>query len=90
MIEDEHNAFYWLIQGLLAALLAIVGFFTKGVIEDVNKMKESDAKCALDLANFKTDVANNYVKESTLSRIHDRIDTMQDDIKQILQKVGTL
>jgi hypothetical protein len=93
MIE-EHGLIDWLTKGLMATLMAIIAFFTKQVVADVSKLKEQHKDCQIDLANFKTQVANEYAKETTvqqsLTRIHDRIDyltTVAVDIKNFLGKV---
>lgn len=97
------------ITGLMAVIMALMGFISSSM-RDTIKDNESDirglqtehASCKLDLANFKTEVALNYSKEvntqSSLGRIHDRLDTMsetmdtkfdniQTDLKTIISKV---
>lgn len=86
----------WKILGLIGGTgLAIIGFFTKRVIADVDKLKAGNSDCKLDLANFKTEVANNYAKDASvqasLARIHDRMEMafteIRTDIKKILMEV---
>ncbi len=87
----DDNILWKALLGLLAVVTAMISFASKKLIGDVEALKKSDAECKLDLANFKTEVATNYAKDATvqssLSRIHDRIDSISDDIKQILQRV---
>lgn len=56
----------------------------------LNEHDEKHQTCSLELANFKTEVANNYAKDasvqSSLGRIHDRIDEVSKDIKTLLSK----
>ena len=92
-MNGEINTWEYILNGALTLLLSIVGFFTKRVIQDVDKMKQAHSDCKLDLANskldlanFKTEVSDNYVKQNTLERLHDRIDEVQRDIKTILQR----
>ncbi len=87
----EGSAFDWLVKGALGILMGIVAFFTKQVVGDVARLKDSQHSDKLDLANYKTEVANNYATQKSvhdsLSRIHDRIDDVATDIKTILGKV---
>lgn len=86
----EGNFADWLIKGVMGGLMAIIAFFTKQVVNDVNRLKEMQQSDKLDLANYKTEVANNYATQNSvqqsLSRIHDRIDDMSGDIKKLLAR----
>lgn len=70
----------------------IISFFTKRVVTDVDNLKRSESECKLDIANFRAEVARDYAKDasvqSSLSRIHDRLDDLGNelgrDIKTIL------
>lgn len=79
------------LEAVGALLLAIGGWIMSILHSDVKSLKESQGACEIELQKFKTDVANTYAKEATmqqsLGRIHDRIDDVANDIKQILQRV---
>jgi hypothetical protein len=55
----------------------------------LKRLEQNDADCQLGLANFKTEVANNYAKDATmqssLARIHDRLDKLPGEIIHVLQ-----
>lgn len=97
------------ITRLMAVIMALMGFIGANMREgikdnenDVKSLRDEHSSCELDLANFKTEVALGYSKEvntqSSLGRIHDRLDTMsetmdnkfdniQTDLKTIISKV---
>lgn len=61
--------------GIMGMGGAIIGFFTRRVVSDVDQLKKSDAQCKLDLANFKTEVAKDYSKDvniqASLKRVYE-------------------
>lgn len=91
-----------IIEGLLGLIMVIGAGLMKRVTGDIRALEKQSSECELSLERHKTHVAQNYAekaniaveigalrqeqKEST-SRLHDRIDTISDDIKLILQKV---
>lgn len=95
------------LEACVMALMGFIGMGMRGDIQDLRGKQDSlqaaHGACELNLANFKTDVANNYSKEvntqASLGRIHDRLDqinetmdtkveNIQTDIKTILRTVG--
>lgn len=73
-------------------ICGVFGWMGRGMYADIKNLQKSDADCKLDLANFKAEVANDYAKQETtqssLARIHDKMesgfDTLHKDIKTIL------
>ena len=65
--------------------MAIITYFLKAVMGDVKETREG-------LAAHKLHVSETYAKDATtqasLARIHDRIDEVGGDIKDILKAVG--
>lgn len=57
---------------------------------DVKALQKSDSDCKLDLANFKTEVAKEYAKDTTmqqsLARIHEKIEKLAD--KTMVEALG--
>jgi hypothetical protein len=82
----EGNAWHWIIHGILASYVALLTWLGKGVFNDVQTLKKTDGLCKLELANFKTDVANTYSKDISvqysLARIHDRLDSSQESTEE--------
>jgi len=79
-------------MGVIVVLTGIVGWFTKDAIK-------SSKKTAEDLADHKLHVSENYVKQSVIAelkveqinavnRLHERIDVMGNDIKDMLKAMG--
>lgn len=84
----------------LGISIMIIGFFTKRTVEDVDDLRLRTHKNELDLANYKTEAATTFAKDQTiqssLSRIHERIDEgnqlnenklkeIRDDVKSLLR-----
>lgn len=87
----------YFLEGCAAVLVAITAYFSKKTIDNIDTAEKEAAKNALDLANFKTHVADNYAKIHTLDRVHDRIDAVTvkvedvaSDVKLVLHKIGKL
>lgn len=76
----------WLLNRSISQIDESLG----GHDEILSRHTDLHAKCSLELSQFKTEVANNYAKEATmqssLERIHDRIDDVAKDIKQLLRR----
>ena len=77
-MSAETETVHWLMHAILVSYAGVITWLGKGVYSDVEKLKNNSHNCTLDLANFRTAVANNYVKEesmqNSLARVHDRID----------------
>lgn len=67
--------------------MTLIGYMGMGMRTDIGKLKDEHNSCALDLANFKADVASNYANKTdmatlkqenthSLDRIHERLDTV--------------
>lgn len=72
--------------------IAAGGWIGRGMHADIKKLKDDAGKCELRIQEFRTHVSENYAKDASvqasLSRIHDRLDEMGNelgrDIKTIL------
>lgn len=103
----------WVIYTIGASVVAIMAFLMNRTVSRLDsdmaahkdRLDDHDKQhnnCSLELANFKTEVANNYAKDASvqqsLARIHERIDTvnnsmdkgfgeLRDDIKKLIGMV---
>ena len=110
---NEGGLLHWLFTGAIGVGgMIIAGLLNRAVSQmdatvgehasTLRDHTQKHADCALDLANFKTEVAKEYAKDATiqqsLSRLHERIDEqsrnsdghfkeIREDIKAILQRV---
>lgn len=81
-----------LLKGFGAVGIAIGGWIGRGMHSDIRKLKDDAGRCELRIQEFRTHVSENYAKDASvqasLSRIHDRLDEMGNelgrDIKTIL------
>lgn len=98
----DENILTRAIEGLLAILIGVGGWLMKTANADIRELFRHSASNAQNLAEFKTEVAKDYADKSSIAleisslrqetrdsttRLHDRIDVMSQDIKQILQRV---
>ncbi len=78
---DENNFFKWLLEGLMAALMALGGWIMNGIHARTERNTS-------DIASFKEHVANTYSKETdmqaALLRLEERSDANQHDIRSTL------
>ena len=94
---QEQSFVEYILEGMGTILMAITVYFSKKTIDNIDDAGNKAAQNSLDLANFKTHVADNYAKAHTLERVHDRIDDankqmdeISGNIKVILHKMGKL
>lgn len=98
----------YLLNAALTAILGVLGWIMRKVITDFNDLEEAVAKnneaahaSALDLANYKNHVSENYatkddivmVRQETqqsLQRIHDRLDDIGDKVDDKMNTVINL
>lgn len=83
-IQDSSNL--W--DLLIGIAMTLITFFTRRTIATLDGVKDQTIQTQLDLEKYKNEVANTYAKETSLSRIHDRIDDVAEDIKTLLREVG--
>ncbi len=87
----------WMFKAFATLCMAIIGYFTKAVVDDVREIKKENADCRLNHANLRTHISENYATKSdlnstrletndSLKRLHDRIDQLPKDIIQLLRK----
>ena len=97
-VDGGGNLWHWAIHGVLASYAALLTWLGKGVIDDVTILKKTDGACRLDLANFRTEVANTYSKDvsvqASLGRLHDRLDDSQEaaeeNFKELRSNIGEI
>ena len=79
--------------------VAVGGWLWREVVSDLRKLEDNVNAHVLDGEKFKRHVAETYPTKfdlglvesktrETLSRLHDRIDVVSEDIKEILAHVG--
>lgn len=86
MQEAEPSLISYLWEAAVMITVAFLSFFTKKTVNKVDNNALDITKQALDLERFKTFVSDTYVKESSLNRVHDRLDDMGNDIKTLLKE----
>lgn len=103
-MPDESAIYNWIVTGIVGAF-GLLGTIAAWLMNRSVSRLDSDIEAhrtrldgheekihsqALDLANFKTHVSDNYAKDasvqSSLARIHDRIDQLPKDIISLLRK----
>ena len=100
----DESSIIWKIADAIGVLgLPMVGYFIKShnnrfeALENRHSKRMDNVevvalKAAEDINEFKLDAEKRFAKEETmqasLSRIHDRMDDIGSDIKQILTRVG--
>ncbi len=67
MISDDSNILHDSITGLISLCMVVIGFFTKGVVMQVNQLKDRAERNSLNLAEFKTE----------------RLDSINDNISRL-------
>ena len=80
MATDELSIIEWIFKGLVSICLSVGGWMWVMLIRKVNQTSQ-------ELNDHKVEVAKTYAQQSSLERIHDRIDAAQkgiDDIKTLL------
>lgn len=70
-------------------IMGVFGWIGRGMHADIKALQKSDADCKLDLAEFKAKVATDYTDkqtmQSSLARIHDRLDNLPGEIISIIR-----
>jgi predicted nuclease with TOPRIM domain len=88
MLED--TTVQSIFSAFAALCVAVIGFFTRRVVQDVEGLKQERHECKLELEKFKTEVARDYSKDvnvqSSLNRIHDRIDRLPQEIASMMER----
>lgn len=88
-----------IIGGLLAVAVATCGWLWSRIVTDLKGLEGDMHASKLDLSQFKLHVAENHPTKNdimaeatqtreTLSRLHDRIDVMSEDVKTLIGMVG--
>lgn len=89
---DDVNFIWKALQGMVSLLVAGGAWIMKGMHDDIRGLQRESKDCEFELQKFKTDVANTYAKDAnvqlTVARLHERLDEMGGDIKEILKTVG--
>lgn len=80
-MSDDQGLTDYLFKTAVGVLMAIGAAWCSIIGKKTEKNQE-------DLAEYKVTVAEKYTTKDTLERIHDRMDDMSNDIKELLQKVG--
>lgn len=83
---EEVFKYVW--NAVLTVVVILMTFIGKRFIEDIDAAKKGMVANEIALERYKKDVADTYAKDSSvqqsLGRLHDRIDVVADDIKEIL------
>lgn len=79
------------IDGLFAVCITGGGWLVNGHRKRMEKLENDHDATQQDLADYKLDSEKRFAKEESmqfsLGRLHDRMDVISDDIKQILGKL---
>jgi hypothetical protein len=82
----------WAFKSLVGLLFIIGGYLGQGVKSDVRELQKNQAQADLALAAYKLEVERTFAKDTSvqtsLARIHDRMDEIGDDIKKLIGAVG--
>lgn len=97
-MSDEISLLEWGFKGLVGAALTVGWYLWTSLVKVVSKNKD-------DLAEYKTHVAENYIKKDVIERVHTRLDGLAEkeaverlseemseirtDIKSILKMMGS-
>lgn len=88
---NDGGVFSPIIDGAITIGLGIGGWFVRSHNKRLEKIEDHANNVADDLASYKLDSEKRFAKEETtqfsLGRIHDRMDDIADDIKEILSKL---
>jgi hypothetical protein len=89
---DDFASFSKIVQWLFGAVLALGGLIMKSLYGEIISLKDRTSEQGESLAEFKLHVSDNYAKEistqQSLSRIHERIDKMGDNLDAKLTNVS--
>lgn len=84
-METEASFFEWGFKGIVGLLLAVGAWCWKSLIGDVKLLER-------DQTDFKLHVLETYAKDSTLQstleRLHGRIDIISADVKTLIKSVA--
>lgn len=87
---NEGDLLQYLFSGFVTACMGVIGFFTKRVVDDVAELKKEGSECKVNLANLRAEVARDYAREvnvqSSLNRIHERLDKLPAEIVSTLDR----
>jgi hypothetical protein len=99
MAPDDIGWLEWAFKSVVGVTIALLGYFGLGLKNDIEGVRsgvqglsDSQNKSALALAAYMLEVERTFAKEtsvqSSLSRLHDRLDEVSDDIKTLIGAVG--
>jgi CII-binding regulator of phage lambda lysogenization HflD len=99
MAPDDAGWIEWAFKSLVAFVVAMLAYFgqdmkkdIEGVKSEVRVLHDAQDQSALALAKYMLDVERTFAKDasvqSSLGRIHDRLDEMSNDIKTLIGAVG--
>lgn len=71
-------------------VMGVIGYFVRSHDRRIERIEDTNIKTQTDLSNHKLDSEKRFAKEETLqsslSRIHDRLDRLPDDIIKIVDR----
>lgn len=77
---DDGNLFDWAFKGIVGLLVTVLSWIVGKQVGETERNRDG-------LANYKTFVADNYIKKDVADRIHNRIDSVDkkmDEMKDLL------
>lgn len=94
---DETSFIDWLFKAFAAACMAVIGYFTKCLVDDVRVIERDAAETKLENQKLRTHVSENYATKTDmhtsrleykdeLKRLHERLDHLPRDIIQLIRK----
>lgn len=83
--------FVWLFKGTVGIILAIGAFIMKNLHSELVKLRDKQGQLDMDLSAHKLEAEKRYAKEETLqsslARVHERIDSMDVRVNSKLDKI---
>lgn len=77
----DDGFFEWGFKAIIAGVLAMGAYMWRNLVGDVRTIERNQAR-------FELDVEKTFVRETTVSRLHDRLDGIETDIKTLIKSVA--
>lgn len=71
----------WGFKSIVGGILVVGAWLWRGLVGNVRQIERDQIK-------FQLEIEKDFVRESSISRFHDRLDIIEEDIKTLIQAVG--
>jgi hypothetical protein len=83
----DYNAFMeYIFKGMAGILFSIFAWIGLSMKNDLSRVKRDTAAVKDDLAAHKLHVSEQYLKTNTMEGVHQRFDSLEADIKKLLER----